>query len=158
MIEVIKKVEYGSTFYYIKGTSMLHREDGPAMIYDNGDKYWYVNGKRHREDGPAVEFHTGSESWYCNGKLHREDGPAQDWGDKKRTRLWNNIGFQGDRCPGKGLCPNMGGNKHKSTAQQGKNKCKDGLYGNTFSVNKLHRIPMALCSAIESACKNTFIP
>jgi hypothetical protein len=26
----------------------------------------------------------------------------------------------------------MDGNKHKSTAQQGKNKCKEGMYGNTF--------------------------
>ena len=87
MIEVIKKVEYGSTFYYIKGTSMFHRDDGPAIIYDNGDKYWYVKGKRHRLDGPAIEFDSGSKSWYCNGKLHREDGPAQDWGSKKRWAL-----------------------------------------------------------------------
>ena len=56
-----------------------------------------------------------------------------DWGYKKRTRLWNNIEFEGDRCPGKDACPNMEGNKHKSTAQQGKNTCKDGLYGNTFA-------------------------
>ena len=81
-----------------------------------------------------------------------------DWGYRKKTRLWNNIGFEGDQCKGRGACPNMDGNKHKSTAQQGKNKCKDGMYGNTFSVNKLHRIPPALCSAIEFACKNTIFP
>jgi len=81
-----------------------------------------------------------------------------DWGYRKKTRLWNNIGFEGDQCKGRGACPNMDGNKHKSTAQQGKNKCKDGMYGKTFSVNKLHRIPPALCSAIEFACKNTIFP
>jgi len=81
-----------------------------------------------------------------------------DWGYRKKTRLWNNIGFEGDQCKGKGCCPNMEGNKHKSTAQQGKNKCKDGMYGNSFSMKKLHRIPPALCSAIESACKNKLIP
>ena len=47
-----------------------------------------------------------------------------DWGYEKRTRLWNNIEFEGDQCKGKGACPNMDGNKHKSTAQQGKRKCK----------------------------------
>jgi hypothetical protein len=81
-----------------------------------------------------------------------------DWGYRKRTRLWNNIQFEGDRCPGKDACPNMEGNKHKSTAQQGKNKCKDGLYGNTFSMKNLHRIPPALCRAIESACKVVVVP
>ena len=52
----------------------------------------------------------------------------------------------------------MEGNKHNSTAQQGKNKSKDGMYGNSFSMKKLHRIAPALCSAIESACKNKLIP
>ena len=36
-----------------------------------------------------------------------------DWGYRKRTRLWNNIQFEGDRCKGKNACPNMEGNKHK---------------------------------------------
>lgn len=35
-----------------------------------------LNGKMHREDGPAVEFHNGELQWWINGKLHREDGPA----------------------------------------------------------------------------------
>jgi hypothetical protein len=42
----------------------------------NGDKCWYLNGKRHREDGPAIEYANGSKFWYLNDKLHREDGPA----------------------------------------------------------------------------------
>jgi hypothetical protein len=60
-----------------------------------------------------------------------------DWGYKKRTRLCQNIGFQGKRCPGKGVCPNMEGRRHKSTAQQGKNKTHSGMFGETFSVHKL---------------------
>ena len=24
-----------------------------VKVYANGDKSWYLNGKRHREDGPA---------------------------------------------------------------------------------------------------------
>lgn len=30
----------------------------------------------HRENGPAVEYEDGSEEWYLEGKLHRVDGPA----------------------------------------------------------------------------------
>ena len=50
-----------------------------CKTYRNGDKYWYLNGKRHREDGPAVEYAAGDKSWYLNGKYHREDGPAVDY-------------------------------------------------------------------------------
>ena len=50
----------------------------------NGDKEWWLNGKRHREDGPAVEWDNGNKEWWLNGELHREDGPAFEWanGDK----------------------------------------------------------------------------
>ena len=55
---------------------LKHRDDGPAMEYDNGDKIWYKNGVRHRENGPAVEWRNGTKFWYKNGVKHREDGPA----------------------------------------------------------------------------------
>ena len=38
-----------------------------VRVYDNGDKEWYLNGKRHREDGPAIEGASGGKSWYLNG-------------------------------------------------------------------------------------------
>jgi hypothetical protein len=59
----------------------LHRETGPAIESANGSKSWYLNGKRHREDGPAIEWHDGYKEWYLNGKLHREDGPAVEYAD-----------------------------------------------------------------------------
>ena len=37
---------------------------------------WYVNGKIHREDGPAIIYDDGSWSWFYNGFCHRLDGPA----------------------------------------------------------------------------------
>lgn len=56
----------------------LHRDnDEPAVIYFNGTKEWYQNGKRHRVGGPAVTYKNGAEIWYQNGRQHREDGPAQ---------------------------------------------------------------------------------
>jgi len=54
----------------------LHRLDGPARVYYNGDVQWWVNGKRHREDGPAEERIKGTKKWYRNNKLHNPNGPA----------------------------------------------------------------------------------
>ena len=45
-------------------------------VYEDGSKFWYLNGKLHREDGPAVEWASGNKAWWFNGELHREDGPA----------------------------------------------------------------------------------
>jgi len=33
-----------------------------------GSEYWYQNGQLHREDGPAVRYADGEEGWYLNGK------------------------------------------------------------------------------------------
>lgn len=55
---------------------LLHREDGPAVIDNNGNQFWFQYGKNHREDGPAVKYVSGNQYWFKWGKLHREDGPA----------------------------------------------------------------------------------
>ena len=47
-----------------------------VKVYDNGDRFWDLNGKRHREDGPAIEWADGSKEWLRHGNRHREDGPA----------------------------------------------------------------------------------
>jgi hypothetical protein len=67
---------FETLYYSDKAMTVLHREDGPAAVYANGDKEWHLNGERHREDGPAVEDTDGYKEWYIHGKLHREDGPA----------------------------------------------------------------------------------
>lgn len=46
----------------------FHREDGPALIYPDGQKEWRLNGKRHRDDGPAVIYENGYHTWWLNGK------------------------------------------------------------------------------------------
>ena len=61
--------------------NQLHREDGPAMIWEDGSKFWWLNGLKHREDGPAIEYSNGDKIWYFNGKYHRRDGPAIEWED-----------------------------------------------------------------------------
>lgn len=55
--------------YYLKGTNSYHREDGPAIEYANGVKYYYQYDRLHREDGPAVENPSlGYEIYYFRGK------------------------------------------------------------------------------------------
>jgi len=34
---------------------------------ESGSKRWYLNGKLHREDGPAIEWNDGDKRWYLNG-------------------------------------------------------------------------------------------
>lgn len=46
------------------------------IIDEINTKRWYKDGKLHREDGPAVEYVDGERRWLKNGYLHREDGPA----------------------------------------------------------------------------------
>jgi len=63
------------------GNKILHKEDGPAIEYADGDKEYWINGERHREDGPAVECTNGHKEYWINGKRHREDGPAIEYAD-----------------------------------------------------------------------------
>lgn len=74
------------TYYKNKEMTILHREDGPAISYRDGDKLWYINGQPHREDGPAIEHASGAKNWYKHGKRHREDGPAYEGADG--TKFW----------------------------------------------------------------------
>ena len=49
-------------------------------VYDNGNQFWYLNGNLHREDGPAVEYANGDKQWFLeyieyteeefNAKMH----------------------------------------------------------------------------------------
>lgn len=86
--------KYGTKRWYKNGN--LHREDGPAVEYVNGDKSWYQNGLLHRENGPAIDGFNGKE-WFQNGKHHREDGPAVEYADGDKE-YWIN-GIQWDHLP-----------------------------------------------------------
>jgi hypothetical protein len=69
-------VDCNKTIRWHNDKDQLHRLDGPAIEYADGDKEWYVDGKHHRLEGPAVEYADGDKAWYVDGKLHRLDGPA----------------------------------------------------------------------------------
>lgn len=57
--------------------NLIHNENGPAVIYKNGDVQWVQNNIVHRIGGPAIETKT-SFTWYRWGKFHRLCGPAAD--------------------------------------------------------------------------------
>jgi hypothetical protein len=90
MAQYIEITNIGNKFYYKdKKMTKLHREDGPAVEYASGAKFWFRDGKRHREDGPAIEHADGSKEWYRDGKRHREDGPAIEWSDGSKFWYWD---------------------------------------------------------------------
>jgi hypothetical protein len=70
-------------YYLLNGT--FHREDGPAIEYANGDKFWYYHGQWHREDGPAAEYANGNKAWHLKGKQYTEE---EYWRLVKLKALW----------------------------------------------------------------------
>ena len=60
-------------FYYKKGTNIWHNPYGPAVIYINGNKEYYINGKCHRLDGPAAICSNGYEEYWINDKYLSEE-------------------------------------------------------------------------------------
>jgi len=83
----------GTRWYYCD--RQLHREDGPAVVWNDGSVQYHVESKLHRLDGPAVVKADGTVSYWVNGKLHRLDGPAvvkadgtvSYWVNDKRHRI-----------------------------------------------------------------------
>ncbi len=80
MIEYTVKVYEDRTEWY--HNNLLHCEDGPAIewkapsTHHHGRREYWQNGKRHRVDGPALITEDGDEFWFLNGDAHRKNGPA----------------------------------------------------------------------------------
>ena len=68
------KNNYGSIIYHKKNTNIVHNPYGPAIIYANGMKDYWIEGKLHRLDGVARTYANGEGSYYINNKrLSKED-------------------------------------------------------------------------------------
>lgn len=80
--------EFGTTTWYNRA-GQRHREDGPAVEYDDGSEEWYIQGVLHRVDGPAVYSADGFTAWYQQGQLHRENGPARQWAFDGDDEWWH---------------------------------------------------------------------
>ena len=55
------------TVSFFNNAGEIHRTDGPAVIYRDGDTLWYQNGLLHRTDGPAVMLSSGIGYWFLSG-------------------------------------------------------------------------------------------
>ena len=75
MDSIKKEAERTLYFRTINGNKFLHKEDGPAVIWNSGDTEYFVNDKYHRIDGPAVDY-KNLKIWYVHGVRHRSDGAA----------------------------------------------------------------------------------
>lgn len=69
--EVVRGHEYYKDF-----DDRLHRTDGPAVLYNDGGREWWIHGVKHRHGAPAVIFPGGREEWWNYGTRHRDGGPA----------------------------------------------------------------------------------
>lgn len=80
----------GDKFWYYEGR--LHREYGPACERLNRDKWWFFKGQLHRNsnEGPAVECANGNKFWYYKNQLHRDPkkGPAVKYADGRPNEYW----------------------------------------------------------------------
>lgn len=47
--------------------SEFHRVGEPAVIWVDGARQWWVDGKPHRLDGPAFEWPDGHNEWAIDG-------------------------------------------------------------------------------------------
>jgi hypothetical protein len=55
-------------------------EEGELAVSCAGSKIWHdKRSRRHRLAGPAVIYNDGDMWWYSHGVIHRDDGPAQEW-------------------------------------------------------------------------------
>jgi hypothetical protein len=79
----------GAKKWWLNGA--LHRDDGPAIKFPDGDEAWYQHGKLHRDGEPAVTGRGGYKAWYQHGKMHREDGPAIEWPSGAKEWYLNGV-------------------------------------------------------------------
>jgi hypothetical protein len=57
-LTMLPHIEYKSP-----NTELWHRADGPALIFENGNTFWFHHGTKHRYYGPFNKF----EGWYIHG-------------------------------------------------------------------------------------------
>ena len=58
----------GNIYYYKKNTYIRHNPYGPAIIWINGSKFYFIEDKCHRLDGPAAVYKDDENYYYINNK------------------------------------------------------------------------------------------
>lgn len=73
---MIEQCEYHSCTVYLKDGEP-HRPNGPARIYRDGSKYWWLYGIRHRYYGPQCKDIYGT-IWRIHGVLIKHERHEQN--------------------------------------------------------------------------------
>lgn len=69
--------EYGTTRHF-RGLGELHRDDGgPAVVWADGTRQWWQEGRMHRTEGPAVVHDDGTDEWWVRGRPAGRDQVAE---------------------------------------------------------------------------------
>lgn len=70
MKQLVTKNTTSFGFEWLNQSGEYHREDGPARTWTSGPFAgtceYYFNGKCHRLDGPAVIYPNGCRVWWIN--------------------------------------------------------------------------------------------
>ena len=62
------KIDDDKTQFWCNEKGQYHRLNNlPAVIYENGDNSYYINGTLHRTNGPALMWSCGNNIYYING-------------------------------------------------------------------------------------------
>lgn len=48
------------------------KKDDYSGYSSNEERHWYKNNILHREDGPAIEYPNGENYWYLEGRRYRQ--------------------------------------------------------------------------------------
>jgi len=60
---------HSTRYYKDPDYRILHREDGPAEKYADGEEHWVQNNRYHRLGGPSAKYNTGTRRWHVDGVL-----------------------------------------------------------------------------------------
>lgn len=75
--QIFKTILPNGTIEYTNSKNELHNiNDEPSVVWANGSKFWYKNGKLHRnKDKPAIIIEPdGYQAWYINNKFVKSYG------------------------------------------------------------------------------------
>ncbi len=73
-----------TTWYKDSNRKIRHRLLGPAYIVPRVGCSWHVEDQHHRDDGPAVEYDNGDKLFYIHGKPV-DRAVYESWRDEKAS-------------------------------------------------------------------------
>ena len=66
------KMDNGSVIW-VNNNGDFHNLSGPAVIWVNGHKEWYLHGRLHNLRGPAIINADGIKKWWISGIEYSEE-------------------------------------------------------------------------------------